>query len=482
MGTVHQGHRTKIVATLGPASQEPDMVRKLIQAGMNVARINGSHGSHEEHRQLINVVREQAALLQTPVGILFDLQGPKIRVGRFTGPPRQLQPGDRVSFAVGRATVDDELPTDYDRLDRDVKVGDPLLIDDGEVNTEVVDVVPGRVTVKALYEGQIEPRKGINLPASDVSAPALSEKDREDAAFALEMDVDMIALSFVRRAEDIRALQQLIDDAGKNTPIVAKIEKPQALDNLEEILEHTWGVMVARGDLGVELLPEQVPMAQKRIIREANRHGAPVITATQMLDSMKRNPRPTRAETSDVANAVMDGTDAVMLSGETAVGKYPRESVEMMGRIVRSTEVSHERAPTARRRERGIGGTPEAVADACCQVAHHLKQNIVVFTQTGRTAVLISQRRPARVVYAFTPHEHVRNRLCLVWGVQPFLVESSDTLERRVDRLDEALLGQVLAERGDRVVVSMAAPNAPPGSTSLMMVHEVGKSSLVARG
>ncbi|HET6346930.1 MAG TPA: pyruvate kinase, partial [Myxococcota bacterium] len=327
--------RTKIVATLGPASSTPEMIGALIRAGMDVARINGSHGDHATHAQTIATVRAQAEKAGKAIGVLFDLQGPKIRFGRFEGPPRQVAAGETFDIAVGRAPTGTELPADYPFLDRDVQVGHSLLINDGSLATEVIHVEPGLVRCKALHPGSIEQRKGINLPQSIVSAPAVTDKDRADALFAVQQGVDMIALSFVRRAGDVLELQKILEGAGApNTPLVSKIEKPQALDNLEEILQVSWGVMVARGDLGVELSPADVPMAQKRIIREANRLCKPVITATQMLDSMTRNPQPTRAEASDVANAVLDGTDAVMLSQESAAGKYPVESVSMMGRII----------------------------------------------------------------------------------------------------------------------------------------------------
>ena len=468
-------HKTKIVATLGPASCSPEKIAALINAGMDVARINGSHGSHEEHAAWIQEVRRQSHLSGKAVAILYDLQGPKIRLGRFAGEPISVDAGDELVLAVNRPANSGELPTDYDQLDQDVEVGQPLLIDDGTVITEVTAVEPGTVRCVSKNDGAIYQRKGINLPQSVVSAPAITDKDRADAIFSVGQGVDIIALSFVRRGSDVQELKALLKSQGSTTPIVAKIEKPQALENLDGILQEAWGVMVARGDLGVELSPEDVPMAQKRIIREANRLGLPVITATQMLDSMRHNPQPTRAEASDVANAVLDGTDGVMLSGETATGKYPVESVRMMVRIIHATEELREHNPIGRRRERGINTTPEAVADACTQVAHHLEARaIAVFTQTGRTAVLISQRRPNVQLVAFTPNPNVRNLLAAVWGVLPIHVEPSKHLESRAERMDASLRLHDLASSGDVVVVSMGAPMAPPGSTNLMMVHRVG--------
>lgn len=467
--------RTKIVATLGPACSTPEGIAALMEAGMDVVRINGSHGDHATHAQTIANVRAQAEKLGRPVGILFDLQGPKIRIGRFEGPSRGIREGDIFELAVNRAPVGDELPTDYAYLDRDVQVGHPLLINDGSLASEVIHIEPGKVRCRALNDGVIEQRKGINLPKSIVSAPAVTEKDRTDALFAVQQGVDMIALSFVRRADDVLELQKLILGAGANTPIISKIEKPQALDNLEEILHVSWGVMVARGDLGVELSPADVPMAQKRIIREANRLCKPVITATQMLDSMTRNPQPTRAEASDVANAVLDGTDAVMLSQETASGRYPVESVAMMVRIINATEKLQQPDPAHRRRERGPNEVPAAVALAGCEVANAVQARaIVVFTESGRMALLASQRRVEIPIVAFAREPAVRNRLCLVWGVKPYLARRDSTVNERIEGLDAVVTSDGIAQNGDRLVLLVGRPNAPTGSTNLMMVHAVG--------
>ena len=467
--------RTKIVATLGPSSSSPEIIEKLVLAGMNVARINASHGDHAGHAETIRAVRAAAESTGRTVGILLDLQGPKIRIGDFTHPPREVSQGDTLVLAVNREPEGDELPTDYAALDTDVEVGQRLLIDDGQLGAVVTDVQPGSVHCRALDEGVIRPRKGINLPDTMVSAPSLSERDRADARFAVEQGVDLIALSFVRQAADVEELREFLVAAGRDIPIVAKIEKPQALDNLESILRASWGVMVARGDLGVELSPEQVPMAQKRIIHTARRLLRPVITATQMLESMTRQPRPTRAEASDVANAVLDGSDAVMLSGETAVGRFPIESVEMMQRIIRSTRrFRSSDGGLARRRERNIDTKPDAVADAACTVAYHLRAHaIVAFTQSGMSAILAAARRPDTPILAFTNNEAVRNSLALVWGVDSFRltdVEDTDTLVRN---LDKTLIDRGLAKRGDRLVVLMGAPTMRMGPTNLMLVYEV---------
>jgi pyruvate kinase len=333
------------------------------------------------------------------------------------------------------------------------------------------------VRAEVQNEGAIAQRKGINLPASIVSAPAVTDKDKEDALFAVQQNIDMIAMSFVRKPQDVLELKEVLASVGASIPIIAKIEKPQALHNLRGILEVSWGVMVARGDLGVELSPEEVPMAQKRIIREALRVGRPVITATQMLDSMTRNPRPTRAEASDVANAVLDGTDAVMLSGETANGKYPVESIHMMERIIEVTERALPPEPQARRRERGLDTSDKVIIDAGCTVAYQLHAHaIVAFTVRGNTAVLASQRRPATAIIAFTPRPEIRNLLAVVWGVQPHMIVQAATTERVFEELDAALLAAGLAERGDRLVVMMSSPKTRHGPTNVMTVHHVGQN------
>ncbi|MEO1172032.1 MAG: pyruvate kinase [Myxococcota bacterium] len=466
--------RTKIVATLGPATANPEGIRAVLGAGVNMIRINGSHGSHDVHRQTIKMVREAATELLRPIGIMFDLQGPKIRVGKFEGDPRPVKRGEEVVFAVGREAQAGELPADYSLLDKDVRVGHPLLIEDGAIATEVVAVEDGTVRVVVRNDGAIAQRKGINLPATVVTAPAVTEKDRADALFALEMGVDVIAMSFVRRPEDVLELKGLIQGAGANTPIISKIEKPQALENLTEILEVSWGVMVARGDLGVELPPEEVPLAQKRIINEALRQGRPVITATQMLQSMTDSPRPTRAEASDVANAVLDGTDAVMLSQETAVGNYPTEAVSMMERIIIATERGA--ADFASDRDKGIDSTAKAVVDAAATIAHTIESSaIVAMTQSGQTAVLASRGRPPTPIFAFTPKPSTRNLLSVVWGVDPYDVREAGSTDTVLGELDIALLQDHLAKKGDRLVVLMGTPATNKfGPTNMVMIHHVG--------
>ena len=470
--------RTKIVATIGPSCSDQDLISSLIRTGIDVARLNFSHSDHETHARTIRWIRQEAARQGRTVGVLCDLQGPKIRVGQFSAPPRQLARGDTITFAVNRAPSGDELPTDHDKLDQDVRKGDPLLIDDGTIETQVIAVAPGVVRCKVLTSGILHQRKGINLPASIVSTDALTAKDREDALFAAENNADLIALSFVRRPEDIVELASHLTDHGHDVPIVAKIEKPQALTNLEQIIAHCWGVMVARGDLGVELLPEDVPMAQKRIIQAANRHAKPVITATQMLDSMRTSPRPTRAEASDVANAVLDGSDAVMLSGETATGQFPIESVAMMGRIICAIEGTRQPEPLTRRRERGKDTVPESVADACCHVAYYQQAKaIVTVTRTGATAQLVARLRPYAPIIAFSEDASTRHRLASCWGVLPVPIAQSSSVDDRVPLLDEQLIKLGLANTGDLIVICMGSPSASPGATNVIMVHRVGDAA-----
>ncbi|MGB1396739.1 MAG: pyruvate kinase, partial [Planctomycetota bacterium] len=318
--------QTKIVATLGPASSDPEILARMMESGLDVIRINASHGAHDRDRQTMTLVREVSQKVGKPVGILYDLQGPKIRVSDFSGDPIPVESGAEVAFAVNREPEAGEIGSDYDLLDQDLMVGEPILIDDGNIALETIRVESGLVIARALNSGLIHPRKGINLPETKVSAPAITDKDQEDVLFAVKEKVDFLALSFVRKQQDVQKLHDILNGEGVQIPIISKIEKPAAVTNLHEILQKSWGTMVARGDLGVEIPPQQVPLFQKQIISEGLRMGKPTITATQMLDSMTYNPRPTRAEASDVANAVLDGTDAVMLSSETAIGQYPVES------------------------------------------------------------------------------------------------------------------------------------------------------------
>lgn len=470
--------QTKIIATLGPASSSDEVLRGMIEAGLDVVRINASHGQHDEDAETIQKVRSIAQEVGRPVGILYDLQGPKIRLSDFEGDPLEVEVGDEIRIAVNRPAKAGEIGSDYDLLDQDLTEGAPILIDDGIIALETTSVSKGLVVARAENSGVIHPRKGINLPGSTVSAPAFTDKDREDALFAASQKVDFLALSFVRRASDVQKLEEMLANNGATIPIISKIEKSRAVDGITQILENSWGAMVARGDLGVEIPPQQVPVIQKQIIAEGLRLGRPIITATQMLDSMTRNPRPTRAEASDVANAVLDGTDAVMLSGETAIGDYPVESVKMMSDVISYTEQNSGKEFYRRKRERSVDSTPEAVTDAACQMAHNVKAHaLVAFTQSGSTALLASRRRPERPILAFSTRPEVRDRLTLVWGVRPYQIRPASVTDQLIEELDATLQTDGLASRGDLLVLLMGAPTHRMGRTNLMLVYQVGSWS-----
>jgi len=470
--------QTKIVATLGPASTSSEVLQGMMEAGLDVVRINASHGEHEKDQQTIERVREVAASVGRPVGILYDLQGPKIRLADFDGDPISVNTGDEIRIAVGRPAEEGEIGSDYDLLDEDLNPGEPILIDDGSIALETISVSKGMVVARASNPGLIHPRKGINLPGSQLSTSALTEKDIEDAYFATRMKVNFLALSFVRKAQDISYLKELLASRGATIPIISKIEKPRAVEDISQIFQNSWGVMVARGDLGVEIPPERVPVIQKQIIAEGLKQGRPIITATQMLDSMTWNPRPTRAEASDVANAVLDGTDAVMLSGETAIGDYPVESVKMMSDIIHYTEQNAVRTFFRTRRERSVDSTPEAVTDAGCQVAHNVGAHaLCAFTQSGSTALLAARRRPERPILAFTTNAVVRDQLTLVWGVRPYQIQPAHNTDELIKELDKTLQEDKIAAHDDLLVLLMGAPTHRMGRTNLMLVYRVGSWS-----
>jgi pyruvate kinase len=463
--------RTKIVCTLGPASATPDVIRSLIVAGLDVARINFSHGTHEEHARTIATIRSLAHELKRPVAIMGDLQGPRIRIGDLAKPV-DVNDGDELIFAHEPHAEHGDVPVTYDDLAHDVKIGGRILVNDGLLEFEVLSVSGHRVKVRTIHGGPIKSHKGMNLPGIDVSAPSLTEKDRSDILFAIEHDLDYIALSFVRRAEDIRALKALLP---KGILVIAKIEKDSALRRLEEILQASDAVMVARGDLGVELPFEEVPLAQKRIIGLANRFGRPVITATQMLESMIEHPRPTRAEANDVANAVLDGTDAVMLSAETAAGAFPKLAIEAMRRIVIAAEtLVVARGLGLDRLEPGNASTEETIASAAVTAVRLLgAPSVIVFTKSGFSARVVAARRPAVPIVVLTDQARTYRQLALVWGVVPFLVPHADTYEQMAAIAKQVLLAEGIAKPGDRVIVTAGVPFDVPGTTNNLKVETV---------
>ena len=463
--------KTKIVCTLGPASATADTIRQLMEAGLNVARINFSHGTHEQHAATIKMVREVAKSLGRPVAILGDLQGPRIRIGDLHSPV-MLEDGADVRLAPEGQERDGELPITYRELANDVHVGDRILINDGLLELVVLEVDAPRVSARVLHGGKLTSHKGMNLPGVQVSAPSITEKDREDVAFAVKQDLEYLALSFVRKAEDITQLRAMVP---KEMLVVAKIEKDSALDNIESIIKATDVVMVARGDLGVELPFEEVPFAQKRIISLCNRLGRPVITATQMLESMITHPRPTRAEASDVANAILDGTDAVMLSAETAAGQYPRLAVEAMSRIIH--EIERHRRPQTREERRRLEtaySTEFAIAAASSAAVTMLGAPcLIVFTKSGFSARVVASQRPQVPILVLTDIPRTYRHLSLVWGVIPELVGHADTYEQMVGKALDAVRQRELAKTGDRVVVTAGVPFDVPGSTNMIKVETV---------
>lgn len=466
--------RAKIVCTLGPATDSATRLRELMEAGMDVARFNLSHGSHEEHVQRYRRVRAAAALAGRNVGILVDLQGPKIRLGKFDHGAVHLEAGHRFTITTDEVRGDEtRSSTTHRGLPADVHPGDTVLIDDGRLSLEVEEVKGSNVVTRVLEGGPVSDHKGINLPGASVSVPAMSDKDVEDLRWALRTGADMIALSFVRSADDITEVHKIMDSEGIRLPVIAKIEKPQAVENLEEIVEAFDGIMVARGDLGVELPLWDVPLVQKQAVMLARRRAKPVIVATQMLESMIGNPRPTRAETSDVANAILDGTDAVMLSGETSVGAHPIEAVKTMARIVETVENNAlDRIPPLGTKPKTKGG---AITRAAADVADVLgAQYLVAFTQTGDSARRMSRLRSHIPLLAFTPLESTRNQLALSWGIEAFLVQEVSHTDAMVLQVDRMLLEMSRCRRGDLVVIVAGSPPGIPGSTNAMRVHQIG--------
>src|SRR5690348_13909681 len=462
--------RTKIVATLGPATGTPQAIAGLIDAGTNVVRVNASHGTPATRAGWIAAVRHAAQAADAAVAVLVDLQGPRIRVGELAE-PRMLRPGEKVVFAPEDVARGEELPTTYDNLATDVRPGARILLNDGLLSLEVTRVAAPRVHARVVDGGTLTSHKGMNLPGLHVSAPALTEKDREDVAGAVAAGADFLALSFVRRADDLAELRLLVPSEMK---LVAKIEKATALDDLPRILDACDAVMVARGDLGVELPFEEVPAVQKRLIGEANLQGKPVITATQMLESMVHNPRPTRAEASDVANAILDGTDAVMLSAETAVGQYPVEAVRAMDRIIREMERHPLRQREERRRDRDGVHTEDAIAWGTHAVARMLKTPLIVtLTKGGFTARKVAALRPPVPILAVTTEPATYRQLALVWGIIPVLVDHVPGYDAMLAVVRDLLLKRGYAHAGDRIVMTAGVPWEVSGATNLLKVEVV---------
>lgn len=476
----------KIVCTLGPSSSSKVIIKRLINAGMNVARLNFSHGTHESHLEMIHMVRECAAETCKTVAILQDLQGPKLRVGNLPPDGLQFNAGDSVNlFMTGERNPDFEgselfLPLDVPNLTRAVKPGNRLLLDDGKLELQVVAIQSEVVQTRVILGGVLKSHKGVNLPGTDLGIARFTEKDREDLLFGLENDVDLVAISFVESAEDVLTVRSIIEHIKPNKtsiPIIAKLERPAAIRNLHEIVHAAEGVMVARGDLGVETSPASVPNVQKEIIRMANNHAKLVITATQMLESMISNPRPTRAEASDVANAVYDGTDAVMLSAETASGQYPVESVKMMDSIIieaekHMAEWSHmEGFPKAALKDDAL-----AISNAAKTLAHDQDvSNIAVFTQSGKTALLMSKTRPRVPIIAFTPEPSTLSLMSLYWGVNPILVPFANSLEDMVRSVDNYLIKRKKLRIGEQVVLVSGFPVGAMRLPNLALLHSIGE-------
>ncbi len=467
------------MCTLGPATSSERRIRELVYAGMDVARLNMSHGTHDDHATSYQRVRAAADAAGRGVAIFADLQGPKIRLGTFAEEKAKLERGQRWTITTRDVPGDAEVAsTTYEGLPGDVEKGDPILIDDGKVRLRVVGVTDTDVETEVLVGGPVSNHKGINLPGVAVSVPALSEKDEEDLRFALSLSVDFVALSFVRNASDVEDVRKVMRDVGMLVPVIAKIEKPQAIENLDGVIEAFDGFMVARGDLGVECPLEEVPFLQKQVIEKARINAKPVIVATQMLESMIANPQPTRAEANDVANAVLDGADAVMLSGETSVGEHPIHTVETMARIIAATE-AHALDETSFASYHRITWDPHTgggvIAKAAEEVASRVEAKYVVaFTQSGDSAKRLSRIRSRIPVLAFTPEDRVRSQLALTWGVETFRTAAVDHTDEMVRQVDEQLLKIGRVKEGDLVVIVAGSPPGIPGSTNALRIHRMG--------
>ncbi len=475
--------KARIVATIGPSSQDRAILKQMIQTGMNVARLNFSHGNFETHGANIRLIRELARELDQPVAILQDLQGPKIRIGEIPNGSLEIHPGDILNIDFTTSPTPSEgaqFTIPFPGLQLKLHPGGRVLLDDGNIEFLIRTITSTGITVEVTLGGNLTSHKGFNLPGVDPGVPAFTDKDKADLHFGLDNEVDLVAISFVRTAGEVLEVREEINRYAPDkasVPIIAKLERPEALDNLDKILEAADGVMVARGDLGVEMSPAAVPIAQKKIIRAANFHSKPVITATQMLDSMIHNPRPTRAEATDVANAIFDGTDAVMLSGETASGKYPLESIAMMDSIVREAEENYsEWSQCDDNLEVDTSEDAVAMTRAAKELAHDRNVSaIAVFTHSGRTALLMSKVRPQVAILAFTPTPSAYQKMALYWGVKPYLVPYVTTVESMIQTVDEVMRTALPIQVGQQVVVISGFPIAHKGKPNLALLHTIGE-------
>ena len=476
--------RVKIICTVGPSSDSPEVLEQLMEHGMNVARLNMSHGSQDWHDRTITTIRHMAQKMDVPIAILVDLQGPRIRVGAIPGEGMHLEAGQTIRVMSGHpkegtnrlpSSEPQQIPIVYPTLTQDIRPGVRILMDDGLIELVVEKVESSGLWCTVKTGGCLTSHKGVNFPGSHLSTPSFTEKDQRDLKCALKHDVDYVALSFVRSPDDVKQLRERIKSLGKDLPVIAKIERPEAVEQLDQILQISDGVMIARGDLAIEMSPEDIPILQKRIISSANSRRRFVITATQMLESMTKSPIPTRAETTDVANAVFDGTDAVMLSAETSAGKYPMESVRVMGRIIRKAE-----GEGISRMDLGLSHltdeptVPDAICASAATAAKTIKAKaIVALTESGNTARLISHQRPAVPIVALTPSEHVRHKMSLYWGVSPFVMKPIGDTDHRIQEAENLLKQKDLANSGDRLVILTGIQAHKPGGTNLMKIHEV---------
>ncbi len=465
---------TKIVCTIGPASSTPKVLIQMIKAGMDVARINFSHGTYEEHEKNIKTIRRVSRRLKRPVAILQDLPGPKLRVGRLVVEPLHLRKLDRIILTTKPTTAKTKIPILYPELPKVVKNGDVIFLADGSIRIEVLRTRKEEVEGRVVVGGELVSGKGVNLPRLRIRVPAITGEDREHLKFGLENDVDIVAVSFVQKADDIRTAKKIAEEGGREIFVVAKIEKREAVEDLERIVKESDGVMVARGDLGVELNLERVPIIQKKIIHESNRMGKPVITATQMLESMLTSPTPTRAEVTDIANAIIDGSDALMLAEETAVGNYPVESVRVLEGVARETERFLPKEITAQRSAWHDASQEDAIAFAACETALQVSAKAIVTpTRTGKTARRVSKYRPPLPIVALTSHDKVQKQLLLSWRVQTVLTKEFDSTEAIFREAEKTVVGLKLAKKGDRIIIVSGDPKGPTGRTELLKIDTI---------